>query len=116
MPLTDGVRVAWVSSGDADTHTHITARITTEGRVHHAFTGTGALNLAIAAQVPGTIPFQVLDHESLAQPSKPVLRIGHPAGGMDVSAHVTQVEGTWTVVSAGFVRTARLLFSGVVHL
>ena len=50
------------------------ARISTPGRMHHAFTGTGCIALACAAQVVGSIPFQCM------QGKRQKVRIGQPAG------------------------------------
>ncbi|HLX53360.1 MAG TPA: PrpF domain-containing protein, partial [Aquella sp.] len=89
--------------------------ISTEGRVHHAYTGTGAINLACAAKIPGTIPYNVinkgLDNSSQA------ISIGHPQGIMKVNASVKKdiTSEKWFALSAGFERTAKLIMSGEVY-
>ncbi|GBG34042.1 Aconitate-delta-isomerase 1 [Hondaea fermentalgiana] len=101
---TDG---ATVSASDVD----LLSRITTEGRVHHAHTATGALNLGMAACIPGTVPYEAL---GAAAGRLREVRVGHPAGTLGVSATVEQRrDGTWDAKAAGMVRTARTLFTGL---
>ncbi|MEO5734346.1 MAG: 2-methylaconitate cis-trans isomerase PrpF, partial [Rubrivivax sp.] len=51
------------------------ARVFSMGRLHHAMTGTGAVALAVAASVPGTLV------QRAARPREPgCLRFGHPSG------------------------------------
>jgi hypothetical protein len=74
IPFSAAVRLAWVTAAKDDQQYETTGgagtqvngsqvdligRITTEGRVHHAFTGTGAVNVACAAEIPGSVPDQV---------------------------------------------------------
>ena len=107
----DGSRVA---ASDAD----LCAWVTTDGhRIHHAFTGTGSINLAAAAAAAGSVPHQLLRPAAAAAP----LRIGHPGGVMEVVAEVEPARGSesarrWSVREAGFFRTARFLMTGEVHI
>jgi len=102
---TDGKRVD-------ETQVDLVSRITTQDRIHHAHTLTGALNLAIASEVPGTIPFQA---KSSSQSG--LLRIGHPGGILETTAQVRQLEnGSWQAERVGMVRTARTLFAGLAAL
>lgn len=125
LPVSSAMRVCWVAPPADYTTTQgttidrneytIQSRITTEGRVHHAHTGTGALNLGLAASIPGTIPHQVS-----ARKSSDRIRIGHPAGTMEVIAHVHRdsLSNAWMMESVGVVRTARVLLTGdaFIHL
>lgn len=66
IELTDAFRVAWVASPSSYTDTSnniiegdkidILSRITANSRIHHAHTGTGAINIAVASIINGTIP------------------------------------------------------------
>lgn len=121
MQVSAAMRVCWVSppkdyictNGDkvSAKQVDILSRITTEGRVHHAHTATGALNLGMAASIPGTIPYQAIGSK---QESNREIRVGHPAGTLGVSATVLQrADGSWDAKAAGMVRTARTLFAGL---
>ena len=120
---TDAVRLSWlrqpttyrhrgggsVAADDAD----VVACISTPGRVHHAFTATGMMNLAAMACIPGTIPNEIAD----AATGECCLRLGNPAGVVEVNAICSaNEEGAWSAERVGFVRTARTLMSGDVHV
>lgn len=120
------VRLAWVAqpesreyntTGDSTVNgasTDIVARITTEGRVHHAFTGTGAINLACARQIPGSIPWRTCSKRDESDNSSTLL---HPGGTTTIRATVKRLEGAkgYTVTSAGMMRSARVLMDGLVN-
>ncbi|WP_205882084.1 2-methylaconitate cis-trans isomerase PrpF family protein [Leeia aquatica] len=88
---------------------HLTARILSMGKLHHAFTGTGSLALAVATLIPGTLAHAL---------SRPVdgglVRFGHPSGYNEVDATVESVAGQWQVRQVNMTRTARCLMQGVV--
>lgn len=87
-------------------------RISTENRVHHAFTGTGAINLACAAKIPGTIPFNIINNNLNKNP----ISIGHPQGIIQVDANVEyNTSEKWVIKSSGFIRTAKTIMSGHVY-
>eukprot|EP00927_Polykrikos_kofoidii_P080178 TRINITY_DN77076_c0_g1_i1.p1 TRINITY_DN77076_c0_g1~~TRINITY_DN77076_c0_g1_i1.p1 ORF type:complete len:390 (+),score=47.00 TRINITY_DN77076_c0_g1_i1:46-1215(+) len=123
-----GLRAAWVappadyatsgadfvSMGDTD----ILSRISTEGRIHHAHTGTGAIALACAASVKGSLVEQIVaasktDRDATAATG---VRIGHPGGVMCVKADVKYEGDAWVANGVSFVRTARYLMDGTVFL
>ncbi len=85
------------------------ARVFSMGRLHHAMTGTGAVALAVAAAVPGT-----LVHRAARQLRAGTLRFGHPSGILQVDAQVHQEEGHWRASSVSMRRSARRLMQGVV--
>ena len=88
----------------------LNARIFSMGKLHHAMTGTGAVALAAAAAIPGTVV-----SETLGQPQK-TLRFGHPSGTLVVGAQ-TSLRGTnWVVTSVTMSRSARRLMEGVVFV
>jgi probable AcnD-accessory protein PrpF len=88
----------------------VTARILSMGRLHHAFTGTGSVAAAVAAALPGTIVAQVKRRTPKGDP----IRIGHPAGRLEVGATVLQRDGRWIAEKAIMRRTARRLMEGSV--
>ena len=90
----------------------VCARIFSMGRLHHAFTGTGAIALAVAAAIPGTLVAECLLKDVPTQ----TLRIGHSAGVMDAQALMYGDNELGRPRSASILRTARTLMSGHVHL
>lgn len=89
--------------GDAD----IWVRMISVGQPHRATPITGAICLAVAARVPGSVPAQ------LSKATGPI-RIAHPSGVTLVDARVA-TTGSDTHAEFGAVyRTARRLFEGKV--
>ncbi|MGY2289530.1 2-methylaconitate cis-trans isomerase PrpF [Pseudomonas sp. SDO528_S397] len=87
----------------------INARIFSMGKLHHAMTGTGAVAIAVAAAIPGT-----LVHRLVPQAAGRLLRFGHPSGSLAVGAEAQQVDGQWVVSKALMSRSARRLMQGEV--
>jgi probable AcnD-accessory protein PrpF len=83
------------------------ARIFSMGPLHHAMTGTGAVALAVAAAIPGT-----LVHRLCAARADGRIRFGHPSGTMTVGAQAKWQDGQWTVARAVLSRSARRLMEG----
>lgn len=86
------------------------ARILSMGKLHHAMTGTGAVALATAAAIPGTVVSQVLGK------ARNGLRFGHPSGTLAVGAEAREQNGTWLVTKAMMSRSARRLMEGWVYV
>ncbi|MDM0109169.1 2-methylaconitate cis-trans isomerase PrpF [Variovorax sp. J22R24] len=89
----------------------LSARILSMGKLHHAMTGTGAVAIAVAAAIPGTLVSRVLGggrHDEI--------RFGHPSGTMTVGANASESDGTWTVNTALMSRSARRLMEGQVFV
>lgn len=89
----------------------IGVRMVSMERIHRAVTGTGAMCLGAAAQVPDSVPHQL----ARARNGEPI-RIGSPSGVLDVSAAVSQTEtGALDVDSITVFRTQRRLMEGWVR-
>ncbi len=88
----------------------INARIFSMGKLHHAMTGTGAVAIAVAAAIPGTVVNRLV-----ANAHAPV-RFGHPSGSLEVGAKAEQRDGSWTVTKAIMSRSARRLMEGFVFV
>jgi 2-methylaconitate isomerase len=88
-----------------------TARILSMGKPHHAFTGTGAIALAVAAACPGTIA-----HTLSAGRTPGSTCFGHAAGAMTVGADVRNTPGGVVVACVRVTRTARRLMQGKVFV
>lgn len=125
IPYTSAIRVSWIAEAEEYTTADeifiqknsmdILGRISTEGRVHHAYTGTGAINLACAAKIPDSIPFNII--KAKQQSNNAPLKIGHPAGVMQVNAEVAfdYTKNNWIALRSGFMRTAKILMIGDVY-
>lgn len=110
VPCNDAVRVAFVSTATpgagCDLRVQITVPPGSARTFHHAITGTGAANLAVASLIPGTVCH-------VPRPAGSQLTIAHPSGAMQIGARVkhTQQVG-WCSLGVSLVRTARVLMRG----
>lgn len=86
----------------------IIVRMISMGRPHRATPLTGALCLAVACRLPGSIPSRMLDVPAEADE----IRVGHPSGVLSVAADVRGDSLGPVVESATVFRTARRLFEG----
>lgn len=89
----------------------VTARIITTGTPHHAYAMTGAMCLAAASKLPGTIPNEVARRPT----SDGRVTIGHPKGIIDVGVTANVAGETPTVESVTVSRTARPVMDGEVY-
>jgi 2-methylaconitate isomerase len=87
------------------------ARIFSMGPLHHAMTGTGAVAIAAAAAIPGTLVHRIapvgLDGR---------VRFGHPSGTLTVGAEAAETDGQWVVRKVIMSRSARRLMEGFVRV
>ncbi|ARP83004.1 2-methylaconitate cis-trans isomerase PrpF [Bordetella genomosp. 8] len=90
---------------------NLVARIVSMNKLHHAMTGTGAIALAAAAAVPGTIVSRV----SIGAPGAPIV-FGHPSGTLRVGAQCEKRGGDWVVSCVSLSRSARRLMAGDVFV
>ncbi len=88
------------------------ARIMSMGHLHRAYALTGAICTTVAAQIPGTLVYEVVSDQARASGS---LRLGHPSGVMDLSASIHKEGDTWYVEKASATRTARRLMEGYIY-
>lgn len=86
----------------------INARIFSMGKLHHAMTGTGAIALAAAAAIPGTLVSDILKKPATQ------IRFGHPSGCLVVGATTEKQGDAWVVTSICMSRSARRLMEGSV--
>lgn len=106
-------KLIFVAPGGEDTDLVTTAM--SMGRAHRALQVTGAVCLAAAAAVPGSLVDAALG--SPGPRERLVLRIGHPAGVMDVEPAVRVSEPPdRRVERVGVGRTARRLMTGTVYV
>lgn len=92
---------------DADA-VDLVGRMLSMGKLHRAYALSGAACTAVAAQVEGTVV-----HAALARPVREgQVRIGHPAGVLEVAASVAWRDGRWVAEKVTTYRTARRLMEG----
>ena len=84
----------------------VLSRYITMGSLHRAHAVSGAMALAAAAKINGTIPNQIISS------SLDGIRIGHPSGTLYAAAAVEKSGEEWNVVRAANGRTARRLMEG----
>lgn len=104
-----------VAPTPADDLADLNARLLYLGKCHHSMAGTGAICLAAASRVPGTVVSRFLQ-PGRAGPK--VLRIGHPSGTLDVRVDPDggSLGGEMRFRNLGFARTARRLMAGRVSV
>ncbi len=96
-----------LAEGDID----LSARIISSGQAHRALPLTGALCLAVAARLDGSVV------HALTRPAndrEAPIRIAMPSGVLTVAASVVQKDCEWHAEQGAFYRTQRRLFEGQV--
>jgi 2-methylaconitate isomerase len=101
-----------VAEGDVD----LVARIMSMGRLHHAMTGTGAVAIAVAAAIPGTLVHKNLRPGIYRENEGVQVRFGHASGTLTVGAEAALENGEWVVKKAVMSRSARRLMEGWVRV
>jgi 2-methylaconitate cis-trans-isomerase PrpF len=91
--------------------TSVTSRYFTPWRCHASHAVTGAIGVATARALKGT----VLSHSGV-QPGTYAVQIHHPQGRIAVEVGVEHVAGEIAVTRASLIRTARKIFEGTLHL
>jgi 2-methylaconitate cis-trans-isomerase PrpF len=89
----------------------LVSRMISMGKTHRTFAGTSSMCLAVAAAIPGTV-VQAVTRQAL--PDR--VRIGHPAGIMEVGAKVSPAGNDWRVESVTTQRTARRIMVGFIYV
>jgi hypothetical protein len=82
------------------------ARAISMRNTHRTFPATSSMCTAVAAAVEGTVVHEV------ARAAAEHLRIGHPAGIMEIGAKVSKRNGAWYADSVTTQRTARRIMEG----
>jgi len=90
-----------------DAEIDLLARIFSMGPLHHAMTGTGAVAIAAAAAVPGTVVSRVA---AIGVDGR--VRFGHPSGTLSVGAEARRHGDGWHVCRVMMSRSARRLMEG----
>jgi 2-methylaconitate cis-trans-isomerase PrpF len=92
----------------------VTVRMLSMGRPHRAVPMTGAMALAVACRIEGSVPHAV----AVRGPRAEEIRVAHPSGVVAVGAEVRRAGGAggWHAESAVVFRTARRLMQGQVAI
>ena len=98
-----------IGTGDAD----LTVRMISIGQPHRAVPLTGAMCLAVASRLPGSVAHRVA--RTSGSPDAPV-RIAQPSGLTVVGATVRRAGDGWFADQATVYRTARRLMEGIVFV
>ena len=85
----------------------LVSRVVSMGKTHRAYALTGAMCLAVAARIPGT-----LVHEA-AREVEGDIRLGHPSGVQRVNAGVSGTPRGYRAEKVVVYRTARRLMEGL---
>jgi 2-methylaconitate cis-trans-isomerase PrpF len=100
------------SGGDVEaSRVDIVTQMMSMGLPHKATPLTGAMCLAAACKITGTVANAAANPAGL---DREEFRIGHPSGVLQLTAACECVDGAWRVAEAGVFRTARRLFEGSV--
>jgi tripartite-type tricarboxylate transporter receptor subunit TctC len=89
----------------------VTSRYFTPRRCHASHAVTGAIGVASAFALPGTVASSIA-----REPGRHALVVLHPAGQIDVEVELKGRGGDATVERAALVRTARKIMQGELHL
>lgn len=89
----------------------ITARIVTTGTPHHSYATTGAMCLAAATRVDGTLPAAAARNTGVAEGAVDVT-IGHPKGTITIGVDAATRDGDPVIERVRVGRTARRLVTG----
>lgn len=92
----------------------VVARMTALQKLHKTYAVTGAVCLGAAARIEGTVVNEVFKGGRIMDSAS--VRIGHPAGTIQVEIELIKENGRLTLAKAALARTARLLMDGFVYL
>lgn len=92
-------------------HIDVVARAISMQNTHRTFPATSSMCMAVAAAIAGTVV-----HEVSRAVSSERLRLGHPAGVMDIGAKVVKRDGAWFAESVTTQRTARRIMDGCIYV
>jgi len=98
-----------VSAGDSPDS--VTSRYFTPRRCHASHAVTGAIGVASAFALPGTVA-----SATAREPGRHALVVLHPAGQIDVEVEMKGTGEHATIERAALVRTARKIMQGELHL
>ena len=90
-------------------HIDLVARAISMQNTHRTFPATSSMCTAVAAAIEGTVV-----HTVCRATTSERLRLGHPAGIMEIGAKVVRQDDTWYAESVTTQRTARRIMEGCI--
>ncbi len=78
--------------------------------IHKTYAGTGTICTGAAAKIEGTVVNQVMVEKEKGQ--EMTIKIGHPAGVIDIDVAAHKEENEWVLDKAAINRTARRVMDG----
>ena len=89
----------------------LAVRMVSMGTIHRAVMVTGAMCLAAASQIGGSVPHSC----AAGAGDEGAVRLGNPSGVTVLGASVSRENGSWRVHSTSIMRTCRRLMDGHVY-
>jgi 2-methylaconitate cis-trans-isomerase PrpF len=93
---------------------NLVSRIINPGKVHKAFAVTGAICVATAAFLEGTIVNKVVKKDAAFESKK--IRIGHPYGSIDAEVDYEYINGGFLLKGTKIKMTARRIMDGFAYV
>lgn len=81
--------------------------------MHKTYAGTGSICVSVASQIPGTLVNEAAKAECVG---RGLVRLGHPAGVIEVEAAVEEENGEFVVKRAAIGRTAHMIMQGTAFI
>ena len=82
--------------------------------IHKTYAGTGTICTGAAARIEGTVVNEAMRQKNRGKDS--VLRIGHPAGIINIDVSAVNETGKWVLTKAEIKRTARRIMDGYCYV
>jgi 2-methylaconitate cis-trans-isomerase PrpF len=89
------------------------SRLLYNQRMHKTYPITGTVCTGTAACIPGTVVHEMVSREAV---EKGRIRIGHPAGIINIDVGVRMEDGMPVLTKAALGRTARMIMEGYVFV
>jgi 2-methylaconitate cis-trans-isomerase PrpF len=96
-------------------HARITSRYFTPHQCHASHAVTGAIAIATAYALPGTVASRSLAFDGVRTPEQ-VIHVDHPAGQIEVAASFSGSGADMAITSAALLRTVRKIMVGQLFL
>jgi hypothetical protein len=82
--------------------------------MHKTYAGTGTICTGAAARIKGSVVNRAMAEKGKGQ--NPIIRIGHPAGIIEIDVAAEMTEGGWVLKKAAISRTARRIMDGFCYI
>ena len=96
-----------------DSDIDIVSRLSFMLHMHKTYPGTGTVATGAAARIPGTIVYNMLNEKAKGNT---LLRIGHPAGIIEIEAEASAKDNHISFTRLAYERTSRRIMEGTVYI